>query len=409
MDIQNNIALFQELVRCGNDIYTWHYDGDGQLLQSNCPNEAIFSTAFSIFGILDRMLAHASSHSSPITLGTEFGMIWGAAFEKTDGILKSIYVIGPVFYSDLSIKAIEQGLLSYTEQEFSMAWKHLFLDALYTVPAVQHILFSRYLLMLHYCITGTHLNVCDLYLPPTSASGSGPTLPIRSLGDPRRDRHMVYLAERGLLQMVRDGDLNYREALSTCTLLSNGVPIHSPDPLRQGKTSCIVFCSIVCRAAMEGGMSPEEAYSLGDYYIQACESAATYDDLAAIPSLMYDDFVRRVHKRRMDPKRSPQVQKCCDYIEMHLSEKIRAADLADLVGYSEYYITRKFKEETGFFINDYIKFAKIERAKLLLAGTKLSIPEIAEQLGFATRSYFGQTFKQVVGMTPAAYRTSHSG
>ena len=29
----------------------------------------------------------------------------------------------------------------------------------------------------------------------------------------------------------------------------------------------LVFCSIVCRTAMEGGLSPEEAYSLGDAYI----------------------------------------------------------------------------------------------------------------------------------------------
>ena len=39
---------------------------------------------------------------------------------------------------------------------------------------------------------------------------------------------------------------------------------------------------------------------------------------------MYDDFVRRVHKCRTNPKLSPQIQRCCDYIEMHLEEKIRA-------------------------------------------------------------------------------------
>ena len=41
MDVIKNIELFQELVRCGNDIYTWCYDADGQLLRSNCPDEAL--------------------------------------------------------------------------------------------------------------------------------------------------------------------------------------------------------------------------------------------------------------------------------------------------------------------------------------------------------------------------------
>ncbi len=403
MDIADRIALFQELIRCGNEIYTWVYSPEGTLLRSNCPNEALFSAAFSVFGIRERMLAHAQSHSSPLTLGTEFGMIWGAAFEKEEGSLRRAYVIGPVFHSDISIKAIEQGLAAYSELEISMMWKHRFMDALRTVPAVQNILFTRYLLMLHYCITGKRLGASDLYLP--HPSGDSPPHPVKS-EQSRRDRYMVYLAERAMLQMVRDGDLNYAQALGTSMLLSNGVPVESSDPLRQGKVSNIVFCTLVCRAAIEGGLSPEEAYALGDYYIQAGESAATFDDLAAIPGIMYDDFIRRVHKRRSSPKRSPQVQKCCDYIEMNLNQKIRAADLAKLAGYSEYYITRKFKEETGFSINDYMKFAKIQRAKALLSGSDLSIPTIAEQLGFTSHSYFGQIFRQIVGMTPGEYRAS---
>ena len=204
--------------------------------------------------------------------------------------------------------------------------------------------------------------------------------------------------------MVRNGDLNYKSALQNSTMLSNGVPLQSGAPLRQAKTSVIVFCSIVCRAAMDGGLSPAEAYSLGDNYIQNAENAKTIDELSSIAMMMYDDFIRRVHRCRTNPKLSEAVQKCCDYIEMNLTEKIHAADLASLSGYSEYYITRKFKEETGFFINDYIKFVKMERAKLLLQNTDLSIQEIAVQLGFATRSYFSQAFREVTGLTPTVFR-----
>ena len=45
MDVVKNMELFQELVRCGNDIYTWCYDADGQLLRSNCPDEALYPRA----------------------------------------------------------------------------------------------------------------------------------------------------------------------------------------------------------------------------------------------------------------------------------------------------------------------------------------------------------------------------
>ena len=56
---------------------------------------------------------------------------------------------------------------------------------------------------------------------------------------------------------------------------------------------------------------------------------------------------------------------------MHLGQKIRARDLAALVGYTEYYLTHKFKEETGLSVSDYMKFAKVERAKILLCSTCL--------------------------------------
>jgi YesN/AraC family two-component response regulator len=51
-----------------------------------------------------------------------------------------------------------------------------------------------------------------------------------------------------------------------------------------------------------------------------------------------------------------------------------------------------------------VKFAKVERAKVLLKSTTLSVREISEQLGFATRNYFSAVFQQVTGKTPMEFR-----
>lgn len=398
MDASQNIELFQELIRCGGEISLWSYDEAGNLLSSNCPEEAIFDTAFSLSGCQARMLAYAAAQDAPVLLGTEMGLLWGAAFEKREGKLTRACVLGPVFFSDTAVRQIKDGLASYQGLEVSIAWKSRFLESLSRVPVSQHIVFSRYILMLHYCLTGRHVDASDLQI-----LGAAPARTPAEPG-PYRDRYLIWNAERALLQMVRNGDLNYKDALRHSTMVSNGVPLQGGAPLRQAKTSVIVFCSIVCRAAMEGGLSPEEAYSLGDAYIQDAENARAMDELTAIAVMMYDDFIRRVHRCRNDPARSEAVQKCCDYIEMNLGKKLRAADLAVLVGYSEYYITRKFRDETGFFLNDYIKFARMERAKLLLRNTELSVLEVAEQLGFATRSYFSQAFREITGMTPTQFR-----
>lgn len=403
MDAAQNMGLFRELLQCGDDIYTWCYDAGGNLLETNCPNEEVLATAFSVLGCLEKMLAHWRDCSDPITLGSSMALMWNAAFEGKDGEPYRAWVIGPVFYTDVGMHNIREGFDAFVGAEVSMIWKHRFIEALYQVPTVPCVVFSRDLLMLHYCLTGERLLTSDISVQVAPGISKLPP------SAEHRDRHKVWSAEQSLLQMVRNGDLDYKRALNTSQQLSNGVPVKSGDPLRQGKISNTVFCSIVCRAAIEGGLSPEEAYTLGDAYIQSSESACTMDELTAIALTMYDDFIHRVHKCRTNPKLSPVVQKCVDYIEMHLEERIRAADLAAVAGYSEYYTTHRFQKETGFTVSDYIKFAKVERAKVLLRGTDQDVREIANALGFSSRSHFSQSFKQVTGQSPAEFRAQFTG
>lgn len=400
MDVTKNMELLAELLRCGGEVYLWCYDATGTLLHSNCPDEIFLNGAFELFGCKRNMLEYAQGHATPMTLGTALGVQWGACFEKADGKLQHVWVIGPVFYQDVSMRGIEQGLRYYRNLEISVAWTMQFYESLKRVPVLQNLIFHRYLLMLHYCATRERLELSDLNVEkvPSFAQGEAPEVV--------HDRHKVWMAEQALLQMVRTGDLNYSQALSASMGISAGVPLESEDALRQSKTSIIVFTSIVCRAAIEGGLSPEEAYSLGDSYIQSAESAHTISELDVLPRMMYDDFIHRVHKCRTNPKLSRQIQQCVDYIEMNLDQKILAADLAKQVGYTEYYLTRKFKEETGLSVANYAKFAKIERAKVLLKSTDQTVQEIAEQLGFGTRNYFSHVFQEVTGKTPVEFRES---
>ena len=119
---------------------------------------------------------------------------------------------------------------------------------------------------------------------------------------------------------------------------------------------------------------------------------------------MYHDFIYRVHHVRSNPNYSHAIQKCCDYIELSLDRRIRTSDMAALVGYTEYYLTEKFRRETGKAISTYIRDARIARAKVILESTQLSVAEVADRLAFNTPNYFIQCFRSVTGCTPAQYR-----
>lgn len=266
MDVLQNMMLLSELVQCGGNVYTWCYDAQGVLLRSNCPDEAFLASAFELFGCKQRMLEHGNRDDVPVTLGTALGLLWGAAFEKEEGKLKRVWVIGPVFYQDVTLRGIEDGLKYYSKLEISVAWTIQLYKSLEKVPTLQNTIMNRYLLMMHYCLTGQRLELSSVN------SSAAQEERLKSSAIPH-DRHKIWMAEQGMLQMVRTGDMNYKQALSNSMSMSAGVPVQSSDVLRQSKTSIIVFTSLVCRAAIEGGLSPEEAYSLGDSYIQTAETA----------------------------------------------------------------------------------------------------------------------------------------
>ncbi len=397
MDIEANLALFRELMLAAGNVYSWTYDAQGGLISSNCPDQAVLATVFDTFGCLAKMLELGGARSRPTFLSTDMGLVWGAAFEKSEsGELLRCHVIGPVFYSSVSMAMISTGVRARSLRGYSAAWQDAFYQALYRVPTSQFTIFARNLQMLHLCVTGERVEISDVFVDDIAPAKTEQAAP--------RDRHRIWQAETALLMMVQRGDLNYRDALSTSMLISDGVSLDTRDPIRNAKTNVIVFSSIVCRAAILGGLSPEEAYSVGDAYIRSAEGAHTIDELSSISMTMYDDFIHRVHKRREKPRCSEPIRRCCQYIEMHPEKNIRAKELAELVSYSQTHLTRRFREETGMGIPDYARMVRVERAKVLLETSDLSVQEISDQLGFSTRNYFSLCFRQETGMTPTQFR-----
>lgn len=66
-----------------------------------------------------------------------------------------------------------------------------------------------------------------------------------------------------------------------------------------------------------------------------------------------------------------------------------------------------FRRSTGHAPYEYILHERIEYGKRLLAETRLPIMEIAIEVGFAHQSHFGDTFRQLTGVTPKLYRQRH--
>jgi len=79
-------------------------------------------------------------------------------------------------------------------------------------------------------------------------------------------------------------------------------------------------------------------------------------------------------------------------------------DIASQLNVSTSYLNDMLRTLTGKTTQQYIHEALIEKAKVLLSTTELSVSEIAYALGFEYPQYFNRLFKNKTGMTPVAFR-----
>ena len=272
------------------------------------------------------------------------------------------------------------------------------------LPVISYVTFAHRVLMMQFCVTGERIQVSDIVMQREPKKQVPKEL---TESDDNKDRIQVHMAERALLDRIRNGDTNYAEAMENAVKVLTGSRPFSTDALQHTKLGQVQFIVLCCSAAIEGGLSPETAYTRKDGYIQDVENAKSITEVTQIGKTMYEDFIQLVHKQRLNPSYSKVIQSTCDYIENHLGENLSAEALAKRVGYSAYYLSRVFKKETGFTIDEYTRYVRIERAKSMLCSSTDSIQEIAEALGFGGRNYFTVTFKKVTGIPPATYRKNH--
>lgn len=92
------------------------------------------------------------------------------------------------------------------------------------------------------------------------------------------------------------------------------------------------------------------------------------------------------------------------YIDQHFRESVTLEELSELAHVNKYHLVHTFTHDYGLSPIQYLISRRVEEAKNLLKTTDHSISEIANFTGFASQSYFAQTFQKSTGVSPSRYR-----
>ena len=222
-------------------------------------------------------------------------------------------------------------------------------------------------------------------------------------------QHNPYRIEQAIKEAVRLGDERLLQYAFAIPVTGHEGKL-ALDELRSLKNHANLVNVLCSRAAIDGGVSYEEAFRLSDKLFLAVEALTTPEKAFAIRYNIALAFTQQVHQhlqQAVTNKLHRQVEEAILYIRQHIYDHITVTEVADAVSCHRNYLQRLFRQDTAFSVVDFIHNEKLKVVKELLAYSNESVSNIAELLNFASPSHLCQLFKEQEHMTPLQYRQRH--
>ena len=317
-----------------------------------------------------------------------------------------------VYYARVRRKGIQGWILAGPVQTvvgaapaLKIAQKHKIQAASYRLPYCELKTFLEAMKLLLYEETSEKVCLSELYTKQQPEPEQQKFFEKKRWMEKGGHLHNPYQHEQKKLGSIRAGNLKLLEECQN-EVWPGEIGQLADNPLRQEKNLSIVVISIACRAAIDGGVAPQKAFSMSDVFISNIERMTQVLPIQAAVVEYEREFARAVEQVKHDSEHNRYVERAKEYVAEHIDESIRVVQIGEALGINENYLTGLFHKYEGITLQHYIRKEKVRQAKELLLYSSYSCSEIAALLCFSTQSHFSSAFKREVGMTPAKYRES---
>ncbi|WP_379136295.1 helix-turn-helix domain-containing protein [Paenibacillus sp. sgz500958] len=320
-------------------------------------------------------------------------------FGETDTI-----VMGPSLYAPI----IESNAATvFRDNNISVNQQGPWLEYYGSLTVLSRMRLYHAAMLLFSLITGRTLSITELLLDNCTLENKQSTSesPDLSISYRRENTwlHHEPTLERNLMQHVKNGNIEELLRVQASFSEESYGLLSKKSHLRSKKNLAIASITLGTRAAIEGGLFWEIAYTLSDFHIQHIEELKDVPSVESAQLAALCDFADHVRNNRR-AKLSRTVALCQNYIFNHLYEELSLPLLAEVAGLHGSYLSQLFKKESGIAISDYIQRERIEEAKRLIEVPGITLSDIATRLHFNDQSYFTKVFKKYTGSTPRQFR-----
>ena len=402
MTQSSSLEFFLDIIVAIHDVHFLKYDLQGKYTHSNYDDPIPYDRIFSYTGCKEYAIKYLLDNSNPLLLHGPLGLTWIAVFVENDVERGKMYVLGPMFIDKLSEKNIEHRLQAFNT-DVAVLRGAAMISLIKSLPVVPIFTLQQLAIMVHYCVNGVKLDIQNINYQNKILTLSD----VQPVSTEKEMQTWDWDKEQKLLYTLQQGDVSYKEKVDTIQTINNLISAEMGGSLNHDKYAAVILVSLCTRAAVQGGMLYDKAYALSNFYYQSIEFCSSVKEIQTFVRTMYDDFVHRVAESQKQTEYSKPIKTCCEYIHQHLEDDLSVSVLACRLGYADYYLTNKFKAETGQNIRNYIRAARIQQSKFLLSNSACDIQQISDTLHFGNRNYFTETFHKLVGVTPAEYRNQN--
>lgn len=98
------------------------------------------------------------------------------------------------------------------------------------------------------------------------------------------------------------------------------------------------------------------------------------------------------------------VKRIQQFININYANDLSLQQISEEFYLNPSYLSQLFKSKTNENLSKYIEDTRIEKAKELLAKLKLSVVDVAFQVGYNNANYFSKVFKKKVGISPSHFQ-----
>lgn len=140
------------------------------------------------------------------------------------------------------------------------------------------------------------------------------------------------------------------------------------------------------------------------------------DELMHMNTANMEQFIRdmqsmfgRIAQEKTEERSNMRLYRIMAFLRENFRDPtLSVENVAERFNMTRSYLSRLFKEETGSTYIEFLSSLRLEEAKRMLRETEMSTQDILQSVGYHDAASFHRKFKQMTGMTPAAYRDANN-